>query len=63
MERLGGVIGGDESVAEALTQLKQDASFRVVGDLPVGPVMEMLGLNVDGGEETAVEDIAILPDA
>ncbi|KAA3664614.1 MAG: hypothetical protein DWQ04_04835 [Chloroflexi bacterium] len=63
VERLGGVIGGDESVAEALTQLKQDASFRVVGDLPVGPVMEMLGLNVDGGEETAVEDIAILPDA
>ena len=61
VERLGGVIGGDESVAEALTNLKQDASFRIVGDLPIGPVMEMLGMSPENGE-TAVEDIDIIPE-
>jgi uncharacterized membrane protein YqiK len=62
VERMSGVIGGDESVAEALANLKQDATFRVVGDLPVGPVMEMLGWSNDGDKSAAVEEIAISTD-
>ncbi|MCA9920974.1 MAG: hypothetical protein KC421_01310 [Anaerolineales bacterium] len=62
VERLGSVIGGDKSVAEALTQLKQDASFRVVGDLPIGPVMEMLGMTVNDTPATMIEEIAVTAD-
>ncbi|MCA9928541.1 MAG: hypothetical protein KC419_08690, partial [Anaerolineales bacterium] len=62
IERLGSVIGGDETIADALAQLKQDASFRVVGDLPIGPVMEMLGMNVNDTPTTGIEEIAIASD-
>ncbi|MCP4415391.1 MAG: hypothetical protein GY805_02130 [Chloroflexi bacterium] len=54
VERLGSVVGGQEDMVTALNNIKQDATFRVVGDLPIGPLMTMLGLK--DGEETAVSD-------
>ncbi len=51
VERLSSVVGGQEDLVTALNNIKQDATFRIVGDFPIGPLMSMLGL-----KETAVSD-------
>ncbi len=56
VDRLGSVIGGDEDMVTALNNIKQDATFRMVGDFPIGPLMTMLGL-----KETAVSDTPAAP--
>jgi hypothetical protein len=55
VERLSPVVAGEESLAKALNSLKADASFRVIGDMPVSPLLRLLGL----GQSEAVEEIAI----
>ncbi|MCP4422912.1 MAG: hypothetical protein GY803_00315, partial [Chloroflexi bacterium] len=37
-------LGLAEADVEAVSQLKQDASFRMVGDLLIGPILNLLGL-------------------
>ncbi|WP_420627300.1 SPFH domain-containing protein [Candidatus Leptofilum sp.] len=55
VERLVPVVAGEESLTSALSNLKADASFRVIGDMPVSPLLRLLGL--EQGE--VVEDIAV----
>ena len=54
VERLIQVVSGKEDLAASLDQLRQDASFRVVGDLPVAPILNLLGidLSANGKQET-----------
>ena len=51
VERLGNIVSGQEDMMTALNNVRQDAAFRVVGDLPIGSMMGLLGL-----KETAVSD-------
>ncbi|MBK7895871.1 MAG: hypothetical protein IPJ90_13540 [Anaerolineaceae bacterium] len=55
VERLGPVVAGEESLTRALSGLKADASFRVIGDLPVSPLLRLLGL----GQAEPVEEIPV----
>ena len=52
VERLQAVVSGQENLATALTNLKNESSFRVIGDLPVQPFISWLGLG--GGKDAAV---------
>ena len=51
--RLGPVLTGREDLLTALNHLKQAANFRVVGDLPVGPILSFLGVKLapDAGSD------------
>lgn len=44
MERLAPVVAGQEDLLTALNHIREDAAFRVVGDLPVMPVLKLLGI-------------------
>jgi hypothetical protein len=61
IERLGPVVAGEESLTTALSTLKSDASFRVIGEMPISPLLRLLGLAqsepVEGVEEIPVADI------
>jgi hypothetical protein len=46
VERLAPVVAGKKDLATALVNLKNDASFRVIGDLPVGPLLKMFGISI-----------------
>lgn len=62
VERLGTAVSGEENLVTTLDNLRQDASFRVVGDMPIGPVLKMLGIGGDGGAKdtaVAVENIPL----
>ncbi len=53
---LGNVVSGQSDLVTALHQLRQDGSFRVIGDLPVLPFLQMLGI---GGEQDGVVNGAV----
>lgn len=58
VDRLAPVVAGEEKLATALSQIQQDASFRVIGDMPISPVLNLLG--IDSGEtDAAVEEIVV----
>jgi hypothetical protein len=61
VDRLEPVVAGDEDLASALDGLREDASFRVVGDLPVGPILSLLGFNIPkkGG---SIDDTGMMVD-
>ena len=63
VDKLGPVVSGEQDLVTALNHLKQDASFRIVGDMPVGPLMRLLGVGPeeDDGAETAVIEEITLP--
>ncbi len=65
IERLGAIIGGEEDLIRALNTLKDDTAFRVIGDLPVGPLLNMLGLtnNKANNEMEIVTDIPVQDEA
>lgn len=46
---LGNVVSGQHDLVTALHQLRQDGSFRVIGDLPVLPFLQMLGISSQQG--------------
>ncbi len=50
VEQLGTVVSGDASLTEAVTQLKTDATFRVIGDMPVQPFLKLLGVSGEAVE-------------
>jgi hypothetical protein len=60
VERLEPVIAGHEDLASALSNIKEDASFRMVGDIPVKPLLSILGLNFN--EATCMDDIDLVPE-
>ena len=57
VERLGPVVAGQENLVTALNNIKEDASFRVIGDMPISPILRVLGL--DNGKTEAVEEIEV----
>ena len=50
VERLEPVVAGEEALVTALERIKNDANFRVVGDLPVQPLLQLLGIKVGRGD-------------
>lgn len=52
LERLGPVVAGEENLVTALDHIRQDATFRVLGDLPLKPLLGLLGLSKPEGQET-----------
>jgi hypothetical protein len=57
VEKLEPVIAGNEDLASALTSLKDDANFRVVGDLPIKSLLSFFGLNV--GSQNTTDDVIL----
>ena len=55
-ERLAPVVAGQENLVTALEHIRQDASFRLLGDLPVKPLLGLLG--IQNGAAAEIEDIA-----
>lgn len=56
-ERLMPVVAGEQDVVSALNQIREDASFRVIGNLPVNSILSFLGV----GHKTPalIEDVPI----
>ncbi len=50
VDRLQPVVAGHEDLSTALTRLKENVNFRVVGDLPLAPLLRLLGIRIP--EET-----------
>ena len=50
LDRLGPVVAGEQDLVGAVAQLKNDANFRVVGDLPVGALLGLMGIDLTGGQ-------------
>lgn len=59
VERLGPVVSGQENLVTALNQIKEDATFRVIGDLPLNGLLKMIGLGQENGDPLPVSDIAV----
>jgi uncharacterized membrane protein YqiK len=51
---LGNVVSGQRDLVTALHQLRQDGSFRVIGDLPVLPFLQLLGIGDNPNGEVDV---------
>jgi len=51
MDRLTPVVAGKEDLVTALNNIKEDASFRVVGDIPVVPFLQFLGLPIGADDD------------
>jgi len=58
VERLAPIVAGDEDLATGLAQIKQDANFRMVGDLPISPLLRLLGIGT--GDAQPIEDVPIV---
>jgi uncharacterized membrane protein YqiK len=60
---LGNVVSGQSDLVTALHQLRQDGSFRVIGDLPVLPFLQLLGIGgqQDGVVNGAVNEVPVSP--
>ncbi len=43
MATMGDIVRGDSDLVGALQELRQDANFRVIGDMPVTTLLEMIG--------------------
>ncbi len=46
LDRLTPVVAGHEDLVSALDNLREDANFRVVGDVPVVPLLRLLGIDL-----------------
>lgn len=51
LERLMPVVAGQADLLTALNNVKEDASFRMVGDIPVVPLLQFLGLPIGAGDD------------
>ena len=50
VDRLAPVVAGKEDLATSLGQLRKDANFRVVGDLPIAPILKLFGIEITDGK-------------
>lgn len=57
IDRLGPAIAGEEDLVSTLNHLREDANFRVVGDLPVKPLLSLFGLNLSNND---TDDASVL---
>jgi hypothetical protein len=62
VERLGPVLEGKEDLTTALTHIKNDANFRVIGELPVAPLLKAVGIHLDEKEHNIVPGLAAAED-
>jgi hypothetical protein len=60
VERLEPVVAGREDLSSALSGIKDDASFRMVGDIPIKPLLGVLGFDFD--ESTPMDDAGLADD-
>ena len=58
-DRLGPVIEGQEDLVSALNHIRQDASFRVIGDMPIKGLLGMLGISNDLSDVAEDESLAV----
>ena len=58
VERLEPVVAGREDLSSALNGIKEDASFRMVGDIPIKSLLGVLGFNVDDTSPVDDADLA-----
>ncbi len=58
-DRLGPVIEGQEDLVSALNHIRQDASFRVIGDMPIKGLLGMLGISSDLSAVAEDESLAV----
>ncbi len=56
VDRLRPVVAGHEDLVTALDAIREDASFRVVGDFPVVPLLNLLGIDVSPAERDFVPE-------
>lgn len=58
---LGNVVSGQSDLVTALHQLRQDGNFRVIGDLPVLPFLQMLGIGAkpNGEVDAPTQDVQV----
>ncbi|MCP4541853.1 MAG: hypothetical protein GY832_32380 [Chloroflexi bacterium] len=56
IDRLNPVLAGQEDLVTALANLRENANFRVVGDIPVAPLLGLLGINLPQPGVGNVED-------
>jgi hypothetical protein len=55
IDRLNPVLAGREDLVTALTNLREDANFRVVGNIPVAPLLSLLGINLPQSDGEGIE--------
>ncbi len=53
VERLTPVIAGKEDLTTSLDKLRHDANFRIVGDLPIVPILKLFGIDLGDGKKKA----------
>ena len=53
------MVSGQENLVTALNQIKEDATFRVIGDLPLSGLLKMIGVGQENGSPLPVADIAV----
>lgn len=60
INEMAGVVSGQTELSAAIEKLRGDASFRVIGNLPVGSLLRTLGLTqaLNGAAADAVENAA-----
>jgi hypothetical protein len=61
VEKLAPVISGDTDLVTALGQIKQDASFRVIGDMPIAPILSLFGVKMPADNNVEVVDVNDIP--
>ncbi len=63
VDRLNPVIAGQETLVTALTNIKEDANFRVVGDIPIAPLLNLLGIKLPQQDGVVVDEAMPLDEA
>ncbi|OQY44353.1 MAG: hypothetical protein B6242_12945 [Anaerolineaceae bacterium 4572_78] len=54
LERLASVVSGQENLVNALNSLRKDTNFRMIGDMPVKPLLDMLDFH--SSDDSAEDD-------
>ena len=61
VERLTPLVADEEGLAETLAGLQEDASFRMIGDMPIKPLLGLLGWGTEATQkETGADPADIL---
>lgn len=63
LDRLVPVVEGREELTFALEGLRNDANFRLVGNLPVAPLLRLIGITVPAADESGMPaEVAVPPE-
>ncbi len=56
VERLGPVVDGQEDLVTALNHIRADSTFRVIGDMPIKPLLGMMGIGQESDPKLAAQE-------